>query len=61
MLNILHKCAISDNPFGLLVSMCIVVVLPAPFDPKKPKISPWLIENEMLSTATMSSYRFVKL
>ena len=33
------------------VSIFIVVLLPQPLEPRKPKISPWRIENDALSTA----------
>jgi hypothetical protein len=38
-----------------------VVVLPAPFGPKKPSTSPLLRENEQSLTAYISPYRFVML
>jgi hypothetical protein len=37
------------------------VLLPAPFGPSKPTISPRATENEMSSTAVRPAYRFVKL
>ena len=37
-----------------------VVVLPAPFGPNSPKISPSFIAKEILSTAVKSSNFFVK-
>ena len=42
------KGAFSD----CLEQMLMVVVLPAPFGPSRPKISPWLTERSMPSTAT---------
>src|SRR3954464_14429840 len=42
-------------------SMRIVVVLPAPFGPRKPKISPRWISNETLSTIVLSPMIFVRL
>src|SRR5215470_10304645 len=41
------------------VSMRIVVVLPAPFGPRKPTIWPFSTSNEMLSTAVVRAYLFV--
>jgi hypothetical protein len=37
-----------------------VVVLPAPFGPKMPSVSPRRTEREMLSTAVKSPYFFVR-
>ena len=37
-----------------------VVVFPAPFGPRKPKISPFLASKVMPSTARISSYHFVR-
>ena len=42
------------------VSIFIVVVLPQPFDPRKPKISPRLIVKLTLSTAVKSPNRRVR-
>jgi len=56
--------AISAEPFvgcNNVVSIFIVVVLPAPLGPRKPKISPFFTENVILSTAVRSSNFFVKL
>ncbi len=41
------------------VSILIVVVFPAPFGPRNPKISPSGTLKEMLSTAVMVPNRFV--
>src|SRR2546427_1564191 len=41
-----------------VVSILIVVVLPAPFGPRKPKTSDRSISNETRSTATLSPKRF---
>src|SRR2546426_12735014 len=41
------------------VSMRIVVVLPAPFGPRKPTIWPFSTSNEMVSTAVVRAYLFV--
>src|SRR5215470_20298202 len=41
------------------VNMRMVVVLPAPFGPRKPTISPFLTSKEMLSTARFRAYLFV--
>src|ERR1043166_8771473 len=38
----------------------IVVVFPAPFGPRKPTIWPFSTSNEILSTATLRAYRFVR-
>src|SRR5512142_37605 len=38
----------------------IVVVFPAPFGPRKPTICPFSTSKEMLSTATVRAYRFVR-
>src|SRR5260370_22090990 len=38
----------------------IVVVLPAPFGPRKPTICPFSTSKEMLSTATVRAYRLVR-
>jgi hypothetical protein len=40
--------------------MRMVVDLPAPFAPRKPKISPWPTSNETRSTATKSPKRRVR-
>src|SRR5580704_2886976 len=40
------------------VRMRIVVVLPAPFGPRKPTICPFGTSNEIPSTATVRAYRF---
>ena len=42
-------------------SICIVVVLPEPFGPKRPKNWPDSTSKLRLSTATFWAYRFVKL
>ncbi len=42
-------------------SILIVVVLPAPFGPKNPNISPFLILRFRLETATRSPNLFVRL
>src|SRR3954452_5434717 len=42
-------------------SIRIVVVLPAPFGPRKPKISPRCSSNETLSTIVLSPMTFVRL
>src|SRR3954469_14629373 len=42
-------------------SIRIVVVLPAPFGPRKPKISPRCSSNETLSTIVLSPMIFVRL
>src|SRR5690349_15251667 len=44
--------AVPDVGFNKPHSMRIVVDLPAPLAPRKPKISPCLTENDRLSTAT---------
>src|SRR2546429_9474954 len=41
------------------VSILIVVVLPAPFGPRKPTIWPFSTSNEMVSTAVVRAYLFV--
>src|SRR2546427_13088226 len=41
-------------------SIWIVVVLPAPFGPKRPRISPGWISNDTPSTAVNSPNRFVR-
>src|SRR6476469_5941217 len=41
--------------------MRIVVVLPAPFGPRKPKISPRCSSNETLSTIVLSPMIFVRV
>ena len=46
----------SDSP----ARMRMVVVLPAPFGPRKPKISPRRTWSEMPSTAVKSPYFFVR-
>src|SRR3974390_1024360 len=38
----------------------IVVVFPAPFGPRKPTICPFSTSKEILSTATVRAYRFVR-
>ncbi len=38
--------------------MRIKVVLPAPFGPRSPKISPWLTERLMARSASILPYRF---
>src|SRR5579863_6713547 len=38
----------------------MVVVLPAPFGPRKPTICPFSTSKEMLSTATVRAYRLVR-
>src|ERR1051326_2930549 len=43
------------------VRMRIVVVLPAPFGPRKPTIWPFWTSNEMSSTATLRAYLLVRL
>jgi energy-converting hydrogenase Eha subunit H len=43
------------------VRIFMVVLLPAPFGPKKPTISPFEIEKEMLFTAVWAPYNLVKL
>src|SRR5512137_2901458 len=44
-----------------VVSILIVVLLPAPFGPRKPNISPFITENVMPSTARMSDpYTFFR-
>src|SRR5713226_5860910 len=43
------------------VRMRIVVVFPAPLGPRKPTIWPFCTSNEMLSTATVRAYLFVRL
>jgi len=47
--------------FVIPVSILIVVVLPAPFGPKKPKSSPFFTSKLMLLTANISPKFFVKL
>src|SRR6516165_4457943 len=42
------------------VSTRIVVVFPAPLGPRKPTICPFSTSKEMLSTATVRSYRLVR-
>src|SRR6059058_459929 len=42
-------------------SMRIVVVFPAPFGPRKPKISPACSSNETLSTIVLSPMIFVRV
>src|SRR3954451_23015460 len=42
-------------------SIRIVVVLPAPFGPRKPKTSPLCSSNETLSTIVLSPMIFVRL
>src|SRR5687768_6203308 len=39
----------------------MVVVLPAPLGPRKPRISPFLTTKEMPSTAVVRPYRLVRL
>ena len=39
----------------------MVVVLPAPFGPRKPRISPFSTLNEMPSTAVARPYLLVRL
>src|SRR6185437_13857724 len=41
------------------VNIRMVVVLPAPFGPKKPTICPFWISKEMWSTAVLREYLFV--
>ena len=41
------------------VSMRMVVVLPAPFGPRKPTIWPFWTSNEIWSTAVLWAYLFV--
>ena len=41
------------------VSIRMVVVLPAPFGPRKPTILPFSTSNEMWSTAVLRAYLFV--
>jgi hypothetical protein len=41
------------------VSILMVVVLPAPFGPRKPTIWPFSTSNEMWSTAVFRAYLFV--
>jgi hypothetical protein len=43
-----------------MVSILIVVLLPAPFEPSKPKISPALADNVKESTAVNSPKRRVR-
>ena len=43
-----------------VVSICMVVVLPAPFGPRKAKISPGRTSNEMPPTARTSPYDFTR-
>src|SRR3954447_20329231 len=42
------------------VNTRIVVVLPAPFGPRKPTIWPFSTSNEISSTATVRAYRLVR-
>src|SRR6185369_14941493 len=42
------------------VRIRMVVVLPAPFGPRKPRISPLCTLNETLSTAVRGPYRLVR-
>src|SRR5271157_6234325 len=62
-------CSSTSNPATLAVPEVggrkhvrtrIVVVLPAPFGPRKPTICPFSTSKEMLSTATVRAYRFVR-
>lgn len=52
--------AFPDVGFKRVVSIIIVVLLPAPFGPRKPKISPVSTLNEMLSTAFTLPNSFVR-
>jgi len=47
--------------FSTLVSILIVVVLPAPLGPRKPKMTPASTANEMWSTAVNQSKRLTRL
>src|SRR5579871_6784039 len=62
-------CSSTSNPATLAVpalggrkqvSTRMVVVLPAPFGPRKPTICPFSTSNEILSTATVRAYRLVR-
>src|SRR5579872_2848622 len=62
-------CSITSKPATLAVPAVggrkqvrirMVVVLPAPFGPRKPTICPFSTSNEMLSTATVRAYRLVR-
>ena len=48
-----------DVGFSRVVNIMMVVLFPAPFGPKRPKISPGLTEKEMPSTATASPNDFL--
>src|SRR5574337_234651 len=54
---------VAEPEVGLrsVASMCITVVLPAPFGPKRPKISFSPISSDKSSTAVNFSYFFVRL
>lgn len=54
---------VADPLVGLrsVINILIVVVLPAPFGPKNPNISPFLTEKDTLSTAIKLLYFFVRL
>src|ERR671922_1967059 len=61
-------CSMTSNPPTVAVpevghrkqvSMRMVVVLPAPFGPRKPTISPFFTSNEIWSTARLRAYFFV--
>src|SRR5579864_2696331 len=64
-----NGCSSTSNPATLAVPAVggrkqvrtrIVVVLPAPFGPRKPTICPFSTSKEMLSTATVRAYRLVR-
>jgi hypothetical protein len=52
--------ALPDVIFPRVVNIRIVVVLPAPFGPRRPKTSPGGMERFNRSTAVRSPKRFVK-
>src|SRR5947207_337759 len=62
-------CLVTENPlihacplvgFSSVARKRMVVVLPAPLGPMKPKTSPCSISRSRWSTATKLSYRFTK-
>src|SRR5579864_4913875 len=53
-------CAVPTVGGRKQVRTRMVVVFPAPLGPRKPTIWPFSTSNEILSTATVRAYRFVR-
>src|ERR1700730_8072400 len=52
--------AVPDVAFARVHKILIVVVFPAPFGPRKPKVSPRTTSKAMPRTASTSPYRLVR-